>query len=302
MGARSFRIVCWNIAGVGNVEKAWNFLGRYDIIALQETWLEESKIGDWWYRLNKEYNWTFKGATREKRKGRAKGGVLLGVKKILSVRKVKEWEWGIVVEGLKIESEKRINLVVIYNNGKMEEMIKSLSKLGEELSVEGEGLLIMGDLNARIGDWQVGTRGERERSRTSWDKTINRAGEKLLELCEELGGTIRNGNTKGDWEGRQTFVGDGGNSVLDLVIEVEKESGSIIEELEIVPRIESDHLPISLTCRGKTWESREYEDKEREEEERMRWDERRREEYKLGMAEKADRLDMEVGGGAGKMG
>lgn len=84
--------------------------------------------------------------------------------------------------------------------------------------------------------------------------------------------------------------------MLDLVIEVERESGSVIENLEIVSRIESDHLPISLTCRRKTKEVRENENKEKEGEERMRWDERKREDFELGMIENANRLDSEVGG------
>lgn len=82
------------------------------------------------------------------------------------------------------------------------------------------------------------------------DQILNRAGEKLLEFCEEIEGIIRNGAIKRDWEGCQTFVEEGGQSVLDLEIGIENEAGSIIEELKVMPRIESDHLTIILTCRG----------------------------------------------------
>ena len=48
---------------------------------MQETWLEEDKRKEVIGRLNKEYEWKVKVATRENRKGRAKGGVVVGVKK-----------------------------------------------------------------------------------------------------------------------------------------------------------------------------------------------------------------------------
>lgn len=113
-----------------------------------------------------------------------------------------------------------------------------------------EGLLIIGNLNARIGEWQIGEKGEREKSRKSYVKIVNRVGEKLLDFCEEIGATIRNGDIKGTWEGCQTCISDGGNSVLDLVIEIERGKESVIEEMKIVPKVESDHLPVSITCKG----------------------------------------------------
>lgn len=88
---------------------------------------------------------------------------MVGLKKELKVIKVYEWKWGLVIKGLRVESQKRINIVVLYNNGKMEGMLKSLSKVGEEVYEEGEGVLLMGDFNARIGEWQVGGEGRKEK-------------------------------------------------------------------------------------------------------------------------------------------
>lgn len=53
-------------------------------------------------------------------------------------------------------------------------------------------------------------------------------------------------NLKGDWEGRPTYVRGEGNSVPDLVIEIENAEGSIVEEIVIEPRIESDHLQMEI--------------------------------------------------------
>lgn len=84
--------------------------------------------------------------------------------------------------------------------------------------------------------------------------------------------------------------------MIDLVIEIEREHGSVIEELKIVTRIESDHLPVSLECAGtikNKQEEREGEGREREG--RLRWVESRREKYIAGMTEKINRLDGEAG-------
>lgn len=71
------------------------YLENFDIIALQETWLEKEREKDWKRRLNKDYEWTAKPARREKRKGRAMGGVMVGIKKEINKlgggRNNKEW-------------------------------------------------------------------------------------------------------------------------------------------------------------------------------------------------------------------
>lgn len=73
------------------------------------------------------------------------------------------------------------------------------------------------------------------------DANLNAERKNLLELCESIGGNIKNGDTKGDWDGKPTFVEGQGCSVFDLVIEIENEKGNTVE-----PRIESDHLPVGI--------------------------------------------------------
>ena len=212
------RVVSWNIAGLRKTLGLRKFFRNYDIVTLQETWVEKNKEGEWIAKLDKDFNWSMKAAIRENKKGRAKGGVAVGIRKSLEVGELKEWDYGIVIKDLKGAEEKSISLIVVYNNVKIETVLNKMKTIAEECVERGESVIVVGDLNARVGEWQIGTTGEREKGRKSVDKTLNSEGNKLLSFCEELGCTIRNGATKGDWEGEQIFVGDGGLSVIDLVI------------------------------------------------------------------------------------
>lgn len=68
----------------------------------------------------------------------------------------------------------------------------------------------------------------------------------MLEFCEKVAGSIKNGCTEGDWEGKSTYVEGEGISVLDLVIEIENEVGSIIKKIHIESKIDSDLLPVEI--------------------------------------------------------
>ena len=72
--------------GIKKVLGLGNFLKKYDVVALQETLVEKNKEGGWLLKLDKNYIWVMKAATREKEKGRAKGGVILSsLQKIIIV-------------------------------------------------------------------------------------------------------------------------------------------------------------------------------------------------------------------------
>ncbi|OXU18855.1 hypothetical protein TSAR_002342 [Trichomalopsis sarcophagae] len=76
---------------------AREYLEKFRIIAIQETWLEKNKDSEWLNKLNKEYVWIAREAVREKKKGRAKGGVLVvgvGIKKNIKIDSVEEWKFG----------------------------------------------------------------------------------------------------------------------------------------------------------------------------------------------------------------
>ena len=75
------KIIFWNVAGLKKISnEGWRYINKFDIIALTETWIEEGEEDLLTSRLkNFEVNWN--QATREKKKSRAKGGILLGIRK-----------------------------------------------------------------------------------------------------------------------------------------------------------------------------------------------------------------------------
>ncbi|OXU18237.1 hypothetical protein TSAR_013282 [Trichomalopsis sarcophagae] len=95
---------------------------------------------------------------------------------------------------------------------------------------KGERLVLVGDFNARVGE-QQGDGDKCENKMKSRDKLRQRRKE-----------TIMGGRR------RDNFREEMG-SVLDLVMEIETEKGSIIKEIEIIKRIESDHLPTAFSIK-----------------------------------------------------
>ena len=92
------RLVTWNVAGIRKIKEAWEFLREYGIIMVQETWLEKDKEKEVKGWLDKDYLWYFKAAAKAqgKKKGRAKGGVVVGMRKNLAKGiTIEEWEHGL---------------------------------------------------------------------------------------------------------------------------------------------------------------------------------------------------------------
>lgn len=287
----------WNVAGIANAWKAKKYIEGFDVIMMQETWLEKGKEKGWTGKLSRKYTWVTKAAERFKKKGRAKGGILVGISKEVSFEGAEEWKYGIKIKSLEIGGGDIVNIIVVYSNEKVKKMIEEVKKEIEGWIGKGETILLIGDFNARIGKWQISREGEREESRKSEDEKSNREGMQLLDLCEEIGGSIRNGSTRGDWEGKITFVGGGvgdGGSVLDLVIEIENDKGSLISKMEVITRIESDHLPIEIGIRvekevdGK--KERNGKKTDRQKEYRLRWEKDKAQEYGVRMERKGGEM------------
>lgn len=85
-----------------------------------------------------------------------------------------------------------------------------------------ENVIIMGDINVRIGEEQQITDSHIIRyasindTRKSKDKILNSNGKKFLTFCNNYGLLILNGRTRGDENGEFTFVCNIGTSVNDL--------------------------------------------------------------------------------------
>lgn len=95
-----------------------------------------------------------------------------------------------MLRGLCIGENKKATVIIVYNNGKIKEVIEGLRSILEEIEEKNETVLLMGDFNARIGRWQISSEGEAEECRETEDLTVNNEGNKLIKFCEEIGGTM----------------------------------------------------------------------------------------------------------------
>jgi len=86
--------------------------------------------------------------------------------------------------------------------------------------LEEEILCIGGDYNARI--WKEGQRIEGKEDVEPWRNTKNEEvtneGKELLDLVEDRGWDIADGNMRGDENVELTFIGGRGESVVDYVL------------------------------------------------------------------------------------
>jgi exonuclease III len=116
------RIVFWNVAGIKNKENEfWKYLGEFDVVGLVETWVEEKGWERLERRMPREFEWKCQYAERESKKGRAKGGIIMCVKKGLEEENgsgVKE-ERGFMERTVKRKQRKR-RIVTIYSRSMKE--------------------------------------------------------------------------------------------------------------------------------------------------------------------------------------
>eukprot|EP00745_Piridium_sociabile_P045820 TRINITY_DN998_c1_g4_i1.p1 TRINITY_DN998_c1_g4~~TRINITY_DN998_c1_g4_i1.p1 ORF type:complete len:378 (+),score=37.26 TRINITY_DN998_c1_g4_i1:85-1134(+) len=122
-------------------------------------------------------------------------------------------------------------------------------------------VLLCGDINARTGNNLPNIMSERDLSnshlkediekdvrRCSQDKILNSYGKKLLNVCSVIGLYILNGVCNGDLEGHYTYISDTGCSVNDYFLASSDLFHSLRKRitLNVIERIESDHLPVLL--------------------------------------------------------
>lgn len=202
-------------------------------------------------KLDNGYTWKTNAATKTRKKGRAAGGTLVGVRKSLELGwKLESWKFGIIIGGLRLKNGAQGKIITTYNNVGVTQVSSEISKHIEEATIRGETILVAGDWNARVGNQNGMEEEELEQfglNRNSQDKKLDPEGKKLLALCESFGMNILNGCIRGDREGRITHIGKkGSQSVIDLIITNNPEAGAIVEKLEVIPRMNSDHMAIAL--------------------------------------------------------
>jgi len=83
-------VLFWNVAGMGNKDKKfWESLKKWEIIVLMETWMEKKgweKVKD---RLPEGFKWGVQWATKDAKRERARGGMIMGVKEALAKEEIK---------------------------------------------------------------------------------------------------------------------------------------------------------------------------------------------------------------------
>jgi len=218
-------------------------------------------------------------ARKEKRKGRAKGGMLLGKRRGWGNVGEKDWwkgEEGLMLVGIQEAGEKWI-IMSVYNSWEWKELERKITRWLDELEDwEDRIVIIGGDWNVRTGE--LGNIKEAGIVRKSRDKTVGNGGRNFVEWVQNRGWYILNGTSKGDWEGEFTYVGARGSSVIDYIIVNEKAYDKVLE-FKIEDRVDSDHMPLRLKMRKKEEEDRREEKGEEDEEkkakyiEKIMWDE-----------------------------
>ncbi|XP_076673700.1 uncharacterized protein LOC143371907 [Andrena cerasifolii] len=262
----TFKIGYWNIAGLLSKDKQfWDFLKEIDVIGLVETWIEEKQWEGLKDKLPQEFSWKCKYATRERKKGRAIGGIITGIRKGIEEEGSNAGTKHIEERRIKIQNEKW-RIITVYSRD-MKETEEELDQIIEKKDVEK--LIIGGDFNARIGqeggDFRIE---EKHGVRRSKDKVKNTEGKVLLEVVEERGWNILNGNMEGDEKGEYTCTGPRGSTVIDYII-TNVEAEEEIKKFTVEERVESDHMPLIAELYGGNKRG------EREGNQKERWRERR---------------------------
>lgn len=138
---------------------------EWDIIVLSETWMDEKAWKRIRGRLPEGYRWGVQNAKRKNRKGRAIGGMIMGIREEIMAtgEEIEEKGEGMMVGKARIGG--RIwRLVGVCVNGDMNNKLERMTGWLEERGGESR-TLIGGDFNARTGEGEVersGRRKERE--------------------------------------------------------------------------------------------------------------------------------------------
>jgi exonuclease III len=248
------RIVFWNVAGIKTKEdEFWKYLGEFDVVGLVETWVEEKGWERLERRMPREFEWKCQYADRESKKGRAKGGIIMGVKKGLEEENgsdAKE-ERGFMERTVN-RKQRKWRIVTIYSRS----MKETKRIIEERVKEQEEGTLVIGgDFNTRIGG--KGRRMEEEQAtierRPTKDGIENAEERELVSLVEERGWDVLNGNCIGDEKGEYTYIGSRRETVIGYVM-VNEEAWDEIEEFKVGERVESDHMPLDVRTKGREQE------------------------------------------------
>lgn len=257
-GHKEIKMLVWNVAGLEEKnEKKWEYIRSFEMIGLTETWITKEKKRMIQSKL-RDFNLEITEARKEKRKRRAKGGIIFGTKKgLVEEQEILKKTEEITVVQIKNKQESR-RIIIAYMRDKREKnwrIIKDLLEDNEMIET-----IIGDDFNARI-EKEEGWREEKEyfglrddleigERRASKDKVVNAEGnaegKSLINKVKENGLFIANGVIDGDKEGEFTYIGARGKSTIDYLL-LNGNGKSLIKKMIIGERIDSDHMPLEIT-------------------------------------------------------
>ena len=80
------KIAFWNVAGLGNKDREfWKGINDWDVVVMMETWVEDKGWERIKGKMTKGYRWWGQMASRKNKKGRAMGGMVIGVRNGIEV-------------------------------------------------------------------------------------------------------------------------------------------------------------------------------------------------------------------------
>lgn len=281
----SLNILSYNVHGLENkvlYNEFFQYIKTCDIFILIETHILEVKI-ERFKKFFNGYDTFWKPATRISNYGRGIGGYVYGVKKDLKRKNI----------NCQFKTENDINYIILKTLNKtiniMPLYLRAASWKEDYDTVynflineDVENLIIIGDLNIRIGTLQQPLDDFIKSSfkagfdlRNSKDHEKNAKGKMFLDLCEDFGLYILNGCTIGDEMGNFTFMSGRGESVIDICA-VAHDNLEAIERFTVENKIWSDHMPIMLTMNVKISNIV----KPMKLLPKLKWDERKKDEYR----------------------
>ena len=146
---------------------------------------------------------------------------------------------------------------IFYSNKEYDNTLDMLDNFLAETLIQDENvdILIGGDLNSRLGDWCY-TQTEEDNHqdaddeqiffRTAQDGITNPNGRKLIETCNTFNLTPLSGLKQQNFDDKYTFISSRGNSTIDHFL-CSPDFLKFITQHRVLNRIESQHLPVSIT-------------------------------------------------------
>lgn len=252
------KIIFWNINGLKNLFRISTdekiHLQKSAIIGLAETWYhKKDKPSPHFLKHMSSYHVP---AVKIKSKGRARGGLMLFVNpEIVKQTQLIESNDTWITIKFKINNQE-FYVLNIYMRAEnyLDELTRLSNAIQRIQDVQDCGILLIGDMNARIGvknqlDEEVLSHPSLSAHRESVDKCCNKNGSALLDALEPLGFFALNGRAPSDSKGEFTFVAAPGASTIDMTW-VNHAAADLIQDFNVSSMGTSDHLPIFLHLAG----------------------------------------------------